>query len=193
MSLLYSLYSLPNVLLSTVGSVMMERIGLGKGLVLLQFLVLAGLVLSILSVQYEKFYLMLIGRTFFGVGSELLSIGQATVSDLWFNGKYLSIALSLNRFCTYSFMAFGAFVLPELFFRRINQVSRVDESRKDQLRSGLSLVLVLTLVFASAVSLLTIVYYFLEKKYLPILKHKMARDFKKDLFRRANANTDGNS
>jgi len=136
---------------------------------------------------------MLIGRTFFGVGSELLSIGQATVSDLWFNGKYLSIALSLNRFCTYSFMAFGAFVLPELFFRRINQVSRVDESRKDQLRSGLSLVLVLTLVFASAVSLLTIVYYFLEKKYLPILKHKMVRDFKEDLFRRANANSDGNS
>ena len=74
-SLLYSLYSLPNVLLSTAGSVMMERIGLGKGLVLLQLFVLAGLVLSVLAVQFDKFYLMLIGRTFFGIGSELLSIG----------------------------------------------------------------------------------------------------------------------
>lgn len=101
----------------------MERIGLGKGLVLLQLVVLTGLILSILSVQYEKFYLMLIGRTLFGIGSELLSIGQASVSDLWFNGKYLSIALSLNRFCTYSFMAVGAFLLPELFLKKINEAT----------------------------------------------------------------------
>ena len=79
---LYSLYALPNVILSIVGSIALERYGLGFGLTILQVVTVVSLLSCYFSILTQQFIWMLIGRTLFGVGSELLSIGQASVTDL---------------------------------------------------------------------------------------------------------------
>ncbi|XP_019850662.1 PREDICTED: major facilitator superfamily domain-containing protein 1-like [Amphimedon queenslandica] len=101
-NLLYSLYSWPNVILSLIGGVLIDRwIGVRIGTVLFSVFVTVGQLIFALGGIFDKFWLMLVGRFVFGLGGESLAVAQNAYAVLWFKGKELNFVfgalLSISR------------------------------------------------------------------------------------------------
>jgi len=124
---LYSVYSLPNVILPFFGGVMGDKLGLPRASAGLSALVTTGAVIvalapsvSIASLgQRSHFYLMLLGRFIFGAGAESLNVIQSAIISAWFrDGKSLAlafaIALSVARFGDYIALSTSAALATKL-------------------------------------------------------------------------------
>ncbi|PJF17978.1 hypothetical protein PSACC_02262 [Paramicrosporidium saccamoebae] len=96
LSLLYSLYSVPNVVLPFFVGRLLDRLGSRAILLLLSFLVAAGQFLVACGLQSGNFGLMVGGRMLFGVGGESLAVAQSRLVTQWFAGKELALAIGLN-------------------------------------------------------------------------------------------------
>jgi len=67
-SLLYTVYSLPNMVLPFFGGLMLDKVGMRAGLVLFTAVLTLGQGVFILGGYTKKFWLMLVGRVIFGLG-----------------------------------------------------------------------------------------------------------------------------
>ncbi|TPX75630.1 hypothetical protein CcCBS67573_g03114 [Chytriomyces confervae] len=74
LNLLYSLYSLPNIVLPFFGGWMVDRFGTRRLMTFLSFLVCLGQLLFTLGVNGKRYALMHLGRIIFGLGGESLSV-----------------------------------------------------------------------------------------------------------------------
>ena len=120
--LLYSIYSLPNIIMVFFGGMIFDRIGSRKAAIAFTLIMFAGTLvvalapyISIPSVftQNKTLFWMLVGRFFFGLGSESLIVAQSAIIGRWFKGKELALAFGLNltisrlgTFC--AFWTFGS-------------------------------------------------------------------------------------
>lgn len=95
-SLLYTVYSAPNVVLPLFGGIFLDKIGIRPGLLLFTLLVTAGQCLFMFGGYAKNFSVMLIGRVVFGFGGESMTVAQSTIISLWFKGKELNFAMGLN-------------------------------------------------------------------------------------------------
>ncbi|KAJ3024789.1 UNVERIFIED_CONTAM: hypothetical protein HDU68_007777 [Siphonaria sp. JEL0065] len=86
LNLLYSLYSLPNIVLPFFGGYLVDRFGTRKLMTVLSSLVCLGQLLFTFGVIYRHYMLMQFGRIVFGLGGESLSVA----------GKELAFALGVN-------------------------------------------------------------------------------------------------
>lgn len=96
LSLLYSVYSIPNVILPFFVGRAIDRLGSRSILLILALLVALGQMLTAIGLQKRNFGLLLLGRTIFGVGGESLAVAQARLVTHWFVGKELALAIGLN-------------------------------------------------------------------------------------------------
>lgn len=96
LSLCYSVYSFPNIILPLLAGRWMESYGLRKSLIVLSVLVCLGQALFSYGISKRGFYFTLIGRFVFGLGGECLAVAQARVVTEWFIGKELALALGMN-------------------------------------------------------------------------------------------------
>jgi MFS family permease len=96
LSLLYSLYSVPNVVLPFFVGRWLDRLGSRAILLLLSFLVAAGQLLVAYGLQTSNFSLVVTGRVLFGIGGESLAVAQSRLVTQWFAGKELALAIGLN-------------------------------------------------------------------------------------------------
>ncbi|KAI8836272.1 major facilitator superfamily domain-containing protein [Chytriomyces cf. hyalinus JEL632] len=96
LNLLYSLYSLPNIVLPFFGGWMVDRFGTRRLMTFLSFLVCLGQLLFTLGVNGKRYALMHLGRIIFGLGGESLSVAQTRITTKWFKGKELAFALGIN-------------------------------------------------------------------------------------------------
>lgn len=94
--LLYSVYSVPNVLLPFFVGRWLDRWGTGIILAILSSLVTGGQLVVALGVGRESFPLILAGRVLFGVGGESLAVAQTRVVTDWFQDRELALAIGLN-------------------------------------------------------------------------------------------------
>jgi MFS family permease len=130
---MYSIYSLPNLIMVLIGGVLLDRMGTRVGAFIYAAVVAAGAGLTATGTYLHsvpdlirvflpenwppEFFWMFLGRFLFGVGSESLIIAQSTIIAKWFKGKELAFAFGINlTFCRLG--TFGAF----------NSVSRVAEA-----------------------------------------------------------------
>jgi MFS family permease len=90
--LLNAVYSLPNIPLSLVGGVLIDRIGAARAAMLASALCLLGGVLTAIG---DPFGLMVIGRLVFGIGSETLYIALLCAIAGWFVNKGAALATAL--------------------------------------------------------------------------------------------------
>ena len=114
-SWLYIVYSIPNFVMTPLGSLILNKIGLGMGCIYITAFVAVSIVLFGFGTQYKSFYLLLAARAVYGVGGEMLLICQTTVAEKWFTGKFLSIAIGCNTFMTFFAAAISANVSPRLY------------------------------------------------------------------------------
>jgi hypothetical protein len=74
---------------------------------------------------------MFIGRAVFGLAAEVVFVAQVGITDKWFNGKFLSIAYSLNRLVTYLFVSGSTYYFTEIFLEKKQQREKKGDSLND--------------------------------------------------------------
>ncbi|RQM14010.1 hypothetical protein DD237_000296 [Peronospora effusa] len=95
-NLLYTLYSIPNILLPFVGGVLVDRFGARVMLFAFSTAILTGQVIFATGCSLSSFNLMLFGRVVFGFGGESLGVAQGTLVASWFKDSELALALGIN-------------------------------------------------------------------------------------------------
>lgn len=95
-NLLYSVYSLPNVLLPLVMGLAVDRYGCRVSIFVLACCVVCGHALFAAGVGMGSWPVMIAGRIVFGLGGESIQLAQNCLLFRWFKGKEVALALGLN-------------------------------------------------------------------------------------------------
>ncbi|CAD8150885.1 unnamed protein product [Paramecium octaurelia] len=95
-NLLYTYYSMPNVILPLLGGLFIDAIGIRLAMVGFFAILIVGQFLCYISAVSGNFTIMLIGRLVFGLGGENCVVAQSYIVSKWFFGSELAFALGLN-------------------------------------------------------------------------------------------------
>jgi MFS family permease len=90
--LLFSYYSLPNLVMVLVGGILLDKIGIRKAGNLFSGLCATGVLLTAAG---SPFPIMLLGRFIFGLGAESLLITKTKILAKWFKGRELALGFAL--------------------------------------------------------------------------------------------------
>jgi MFS family permease len=112
--LLYSVYSMPNIVLPFIGGYMVMKMGVRSTYILFAGLVMIGQFICAFGCQYSSIKTMLFGRVIFGLGGECLNICQNAIIVKWFAKSQLALPMGL----TISFSRLGS-VLNDILSPRI--------------------------------------------------------------------------
>jgi len=91
---LYSIYSVPVILFVVLGGLLADKLGVKKAAILFAALFTFGTILT----ASQNFWIMLIGRFFFGIGAECYYVVVNKVLAKWFKNKGLAMAFGVNLF-----------------------------------------------------------------------------------------------
>lgn len=95
-SLLYTLYSVPNVILPFFGGYFVDYWGVVYTLYIFSIFLCVGQVTFALGVSTKSWPLMFLGRVLYGIGGESLGVASSAVLSYWFQGKELAFSFGLN-------------------------------------------------------------------------------------------------
>ena len=95
-SLLYTLYSVPNIILPFFGGYFVDKFGVRMCLIVFACLIAAGQTIFAFGVSVKSWPIMFIGRVVYGFGGESLGVANSAVLSCWFKGKELAFAFGLN-------------------------------------------------------------------------------------------------
>ena len=112
---LYTLVGVISIVTTSVGSLMVSRVGYGFGALLFNTGAYVGILLCYIAIKTNNFAYMIIGRVLFGIGEGVAMTVQISIAEKWFSGKFLSVAVGLNRFAAFGGMSFAAYFEPQLF------------------------------------------------------------------------------
>ena len=90
--MLYSFYSWPNLVMVLIGGFFIDRFGTRVMSLVFSVLIVLG---AMLVAGAPTFWLMIAGRTIFGIGAESLIVCQSAILAKWFKGKELAFAFGL--------------------------------------------------------------------------------------------------
>jgi len=94
-NLMYSVYSLPNILLPLIGGYLIFKYGYRIMFLVFGFCVLVGQLIFSIGCSCHSISLMLIGRTIFGLGGESINTTQISIILQWFPPNEIGFALGL--------------------------------------------------------------------------------------------------
>ena len=114
-SLMYSVYSIPGIIFSVCGSLLLTYTGLGIGIFFTASCVFIGMFLVYLGVVLKAYWLVLVGRGVFGIGGEVLMFSQTALAEKWFSGKILSLAIGWSNVMTILGTSANAYLSPLWF------------------------------------------------------------------------------
>ncbi|KAH8302010.1 hypothetical protein KR044_001800 [Drosophila immigrans] len=96
-TLIYSIYSWPNVVLCFLGGFLIDRVfGIRLGTIVYMLILLVGQLIFASGGILNTFWLMIVGRFIFGIGAESLAVAQNSYAVLWFKGKELNMVFGLQ-------------------------------------------------------------------------------------------------
>lgn len=95
-NLLYSVYSLPNVILPLIMGMAVDRLGCQKIIIVLAACVVLGHSVFSAGVGMGSWSTMIAGRIIFGLGGESIQIAQNCMLFRLFKGREVALALGLN-------------------------------------------------------------------------------------------------
>ena len=99
-SLLYSVYSWPNIILSVLGGIVIDRIlGLRLGTLIFMALSTIGQLIFALGGFFDTFWLLVVARFIIGVGAEITFIATDAFAASWFKGKESFVFAILGAAC----------------------------------------------------------------------------------------------
>ncbi|EGF82978.1 hypothetical protein BATDEDRAFT_21253 [Batrachochytrium dendrobatidis JAM81] len=92
----YSFYTLPNIIMPFVSSILVDRIGSHWALVILSLCTISGSIVFAAGVYMQDMFVFLAGRFILGLAGESLGVAQARLTCRWFGGPELAFALGIN-------------------------------------------------------------------------------------------------
>lgn len=95
-SLLYTVYSVPNIFLPFFGGYFVDRLGVRLCLLVFASFITAGQVIFAFGLSIKSWPVMFLGRVIYGFGGESLGVGNSAILSQWFMGKELAFAFGLN-------------------------------------------------------------------------------------------------
>lgn len=105
---LYSIYSVPVIIFVVLGGVLADRLGVRKAAILFTALFAAGTVLT----ATRSYWIMIVGRFFFGIGAECYYVVLNKILAKWFKDRGLALAFGINLFLMRAGTYAAFFVLP---------------------------------------------------------------------------------
>ena len=93
---MYSIYSVPNIILPLFIGGLLDKYGTSKLLIILSGLVSLGQCIFCIGVEQKCFSVILVGRLVFGLGGESLTVAQSRLVTYWFRGREFAFALGLT-------------------------------------------------------------------------------------------------
>ena len=147
-SLLYSIYSFPNIILPLLGGILILKIGFYNCYLLFSLLILIGQIIVVIGLRNTNMIIMLIGRFIFGLGGENINTVQSIIIINWFNKNSLSFPLAF----LFS-VAKSATVLNDIISPRIIEDDKADNA------------FILGMFFFFFFFIFTFVLFFVYKKY----------------------------
>ena len=93
--MLFTVYSLPNIIVPLFGGIMLDKIGVRKSLVIFCTILTLGQFVFCLGGQLQSYKIMVIGRAIFGLGGENMGVGQSVIVSQWFKGGELNVAFGV--------------------------------------------------------------------------------------------------
>ncbi|MEI7563777.1 MAG: MFS transporter, partial [bacterium] len=95
-SSLYSAYTAPNIILPLLFGYVIDKFGASKSLIVVESLVLLGSIVFYRGVITKSYPTLLIGRIIFGLGGESVKTCTSTLEAVWFLGKEVTLAMSID-------------------------------------------------------------------------------------------------
>ncbi|OQR97464.1 Major Facilitator Superfamily (MFS) [Achlya hypogyna] len=89
-NMLYTLYSIPNIILPFFGGFLVDRLGARLCLMMFATAITVGQIVFAFGCSISQFNIMLLGRVLFGLGGESLGVAQSTLVASWFKNKELA-------------------------------------------------------------------------------------------------------
>ncbi|EGR31799.1 major facilitator superfamily protein, putative [Ichthyophthirius multifiliis] len=129
-NILYSVYSLPNIVLPLFGGYLLDYLGIRKGIFIFTLILLLGQFTCSIGVNKstQDFKLLIIGRVLYGLGGEVLLVAQSiyiyflniiiiiinkgTIISKWFKHNEQSFAFGLSITIIRLGQVFGGFLFP---------------------------------------------------------------------------------
>jgi MFS family permease len=114
-SMLYTVYSLPNLILPLVGGILLDILGIRTGMILFCSILFCGQAIFTAGGATENYNMMLGGRAVFGCGAESMSVAQSSIVSVWFKGKELAFALGVNLSVARLGSVINAAIIPTIY------------------------------------------------------------------------------
>lgn len=118
--MLYSVYSIPNIILPLLGGYLTKILGVKLGLIIFVLIVLQGEIVFSIGVFWNDYATMIVGRVLYAFGSESLYIAQFAMAVKWFSKKELTFVLGWNNSVTYFANVINGFVTPMIYNYAMN-------------------------------------------------------------------------
>jgi MFS family permease len=103
-SMMYSVYSLPNIVLPIVGGLLIFRFGNRIIYIYAALCIMIGQFIFVIGITKKDVFWTLFGRVIFGLGGETINTTQSTILIAWFPLNQVTfafgISLSFFRFCS---------------------------------------------------------------------------------------------
>lgn len=114
-NLLFSVYSVPNMILPLVGGYIIDKLGIRFSVCLFSLLVFIGQSFFFLGIYQKSYYCMILGRTILGFGGETLPIAKAVAIIKWFPVHGQAFAFGLAMAATKLAGMSNSFLTPRLY------------------------------------------------------------------------------
>ena len=122
-TILYSIYSWPNIIFTVIGGILVDRIlGMRLGLLLFMSVSTIGQLVMALGGFFDMFWLMVVGRFIIGVGGVIALITANAFAAVWFRGKEITFVFALLGTCGCLGGA-GGLYLNQIFYDCFNFIS----------------------------------------------------------------------
>ncbi|CAD8063152.1 unnamed protein product [Paramecium sonneborni] len=113
---LFSIYSMPNIVLPFFGGIIIDKIGVRSALLIFCSFLVIGQGLCVKGAQDQAFNLLKLGMLFLGLGGEVcLSVAQSALLTKWFLGQEMSLAFGVQITFIRVGSVIGANWLPKVY------------------------------------------------------------------------------
>ena len=114
-SLLYSVYSIPNIFLPFIGGVVVDYLGVRIGIFFFSIMIVMGQTLVCVGGYLQSYVIMIMGRILFGLGGENIGVVQSKIICKWFKNDKVAFAISLSTALSRAGSASNSFITPKLY------------------------------------------------------------------------------
>jgi len=113
---LYSVYAIPNLILPLFGGILFDKYGNRVCLMWFTSLLMLGQGIFTFGGYKMKYWVMLLGRAVFGIGSESMYVGQASIVSDWFMNYEMPLAMAMTSCIPLCGSFIGGSIIPRVYY-----------------------------------------------------------------------------